>query len=475
MSDYEKVIGLEVHVELSTRSKIFCGCSTAFGAKPNSQVCPVCTGMPGSLPVLNKKVVESAIAVGLAANCKITRHCKFDRKNYFYPDNPQNYQISQLYLPICRDGFLEIETSQGMKRIGITEMHMEEAAGKLIHDVEHNLSYVDYNRSGVPLIEIVTEPDMRTAEEVNAFLQKLRSIISYLGVSDCKLQEGSMRVDVNLSVRKKGCAGLGTRTEMKNLGSFRAISKAIAAEEKRQILLIESGEKVVMETRRWDEKKEISYSMRSKEDVRDYRYFPEPDLPPVNILQDWIQGIAQKQPELAHEKKLRYIKDYELPACDAGILTEEKALADFFEKTIEIYHHPKKVSNWLMGETLRLLKEESMDAKELRFSPKSLADLIRMVEEGEINGTAAKQVFEKMFYKNAEPVSFVKTHGLGMVNDDQALEKVILEVLAENPQSVADYHAGKVRALGFLTGQVMRRMKGCANAEKVNIILRKIV
>ncbi len=475
MNRYETVIGLEVHVELSTRSKIFCGCSAAFGAKPNSHVCPVCMGMPGSLPVLNKQVVEAAIAIGLAANCQITRYCKFDRKNYRYPDNPQNYQISQLYLPICRDGYLEIEAADGYKKIGIHEMHMEEDAGKLIHDEEQALSYIDYNRSGVPLIEIVTEPDLRTAEEVNAFLQKLRSMISYLGVSDCKLQEGSMRVDVNLSVREEGSQVLGTRTEMKNLGSFRAISKAIEAESKRQIALIEAGEAVVMETRRWDEKKELSFSMRSKEDVRDYRYFPEPDLPPVFISEEWIEKMRERQPELAHEKKARYIKEYDLPAYDAGILTEEKALAELFEKAVELCRQPKKVSNWIMGETLRLLKEENQEAKNIKFSPEALAELILLVEEGTINGTVAKQVFERMFYENTEPKAYVEQHGLGMVNDETALEAVIREVITENPQSVGDYHAGKVRALGFLTGQVMKKMKGRANAEKVSEILRKIV
>ncbi len=475
MSQYETVIGLEVHVELATRSKIFCGCSTAFGAKPNSQVCPVCTGMPGSLPVLNEKVVEYAVSLGLAANCRITRCCKFDRKNYFYPDNPQNYQISQLYLPICREGYLEIVISNGTKKIGIHEMHMEEDAGKLIHDEVQALSYVDYNRSGIPLIEIVTKPDLRTAEEVNAFLRKLRSMICYLGVSDCKLQEGSMRVDVNLSVRKYGSEVLGTRTEMKNLGSFRAISKAIEAEAKRQIELLEAGEQVVMETRRWDEKKEISYSMRSKENVRDYRYFPEPDLPPIHISEEWIQKLAANQPELGDARRLRYMCEYGLPAYDAQILTEEKAMADFFEKTIELCSQPKKVSNWLMGETLRLMKEEGCEAKDLKFEPKSLAVLIQMVDAGKINGTVAKQVFERMFYQNVEPEAYVEEHGMAMVNDDGILEKVVREVIGENPKSAADYQAGKKQALGFLTGQVMRKLKGRANAEKVNEILHKII
>lgn len=475
MNAYETVIGLEIHVELATRSKIFCGCSTAFGAKPNSQICPVCTGMPGTLPVLNKRVAEYAIAVGLAANCHITRLCKFDRKNYFYPDNPQNYQISQLYLPICTNGYLEIETAEGVKKIGIAELHMEEDAGKLIHDEKQKLSFVDYNRSGVPLIEIVTKPDFRTAEEVNLFLQKLRSMISYLEVSDCKLQEGSMRVDVNLSVRKAGSKELGTRTEMKNLGSFRAVSRAIEEEAKRQTELIESGQSVVMETRRWDEKKETSYSMRSKEDVRDYRYFPEPDLPPVHISEEWIEEIKKQQPELAGEKKQRYISQYGIPAYDAQILTEEKALADFFEKTVEICGKPKKVSNWLMGETLRLLKEEGIETEQLKFPPVSLAKLIDMIDEGRITGTVGKQVFERMFYHNVKPEAYVEEQGLAMVDDSRELEKIVREVIAENPKSVDDYHAGKVRAMGFLTGQVMRKMKGRANPKKVQEILYKFV
>ncbi len=475
MSQYETVIGLEVHIELATRSKIFCGCSTAFGAKPNSQICPVCMGLPGALPVLNRKVVEYAIAVGLALNCRITGHCKFDRKNYFYPDNPQNYQISQLYLPICREGFLEIEAGECVRKIGIAELHMEEDAGKLIHDEEQKLSYVDYNRSGVPLIEIVTKPDFRTAEEVKLFLQKLRSMILYLGVSDCKLQEGSMRVDVNLSVRKAGSRGLGTRTEMKNLGSFRAVSAAIQGEAKRQIKLLEAGENVVMETRRWDEKKETSYVMRSKEDVRDYRYFPEPDLPPIIVSEEWIDKIRRQQPELAHEKKQRYMTQFQIPAYDAGILTAEKAMADFFERAVEICDKPKKVSNWLMGETLRLLNENEMEAEQLRFPPASLAKLIDMIDDGTITGTVGKQVFERMFYENAEPETYVKEQGLAVIEDKESLEQAVREVISENPKSVADYHAGKERAMGFLTGQVMRKMKGRANPKQVQEILYKFV
>ena len=349
--EYETVIGLEVHVELATRTKIFCGCSTAFGGSPNSHTCPVCTGMPGSLPVLNKKVLEYAVAVGLASNCRITEYCKFDRKNYFYPDNPQNYQISQLYLPICRDGWVEIDTPQGQKKIGIHEIHMEEDAGKLIHDEWEDRTLVDYNRSGVPLIEIVSEPDMRNADEVISYLDKLRLIIQYLGASDCKLQEGSMRADVNLSVREKGETAFGTRTEMKNLNSFRAIARAIEGEKNRQIDLLESGEKVVQETRRWDDAKETSYPMRSKEDAQDYRYFPDPDLTPVFISREFLEEIRARQPELRTEKMKRYREEYDIPEYDIEIITGSKHMADLFEATVSLGAQPKKVSNWLMRGT----------------------------------------------------------------------------------------------------------------------------
>ena len=362
---YETVIGLEVHVELATRTKIFCGCSTAFGSAPNTHTCPVCTGMPGSLPVLNKQVVEYAMAVGVAMNCEINQYCKFDRKNYFYPDNPQNYQISQLYLPICHDGGIEIETSEGKKTIGIHEIHMEEDAGKLVHDDWEDVSLVDYNRSGVPLIEIVSEPDMRSAEEVIAYLDKLRMIVQYLGASDCKMQEGSMRADVNLSVREVGAKEFGTRTEMKNIGSFKAIARAIEAETARQIDLIESGEKVVQETRRWNDDQGYSYAMRSKEDAQDYRYFPDPDLTPIVISDEWIQKIKDSEPEFQEQKAARYEKEFDIPAYDISILTASKKMADLFEQTVSLGANPKKASNWLMGETMRLLKEKEMEPEDI--------------------------------------------------------------------------------------------------------------
>ena len=472
---YETVIGLEVHVELATKTKIFCGCSTAFGGAPNTHTCPVCTGMPGSLPVLNKQVVEYAMAVGLATNCQIHQFCKFDRKNYFYPDNPQNYQISQLYLPICHDGGIEIETSAGKKVIGIHEIHMEEDAGKLIHDEWEDCTLVDYNRSGVPLIEIVSEPDMRSAEEVIAYLDQLRLIVQYLGASDCKLQEGSMRADVNLSVREVGAKEFGTRTEMKNLNSFKAIGRAIEGERARQIELLEEGKKVIQETRRWDDNKEYSYAMRSKEDAQDYRYFPDPDLVPIRISDEWIQEVRDRQPELRTEKLERYKKEFDIPAYDADILTGSKRLADLFEETTALCGKPKKVSNWLMGETLRLLKEEGKEPEDLSFTPQHLASLIELLDAGTINQTVAKEVFEKIYSEDVDPQVYVEEHGLKMVNDDNLLRTVVEGVIAANPQSVADYKGGKEKALGFLVGQTMKQMKGKANPGAVNKMLKELL
>lgn len=472
---YETVIGLEVHVELATKTKIFCGCSTAFGGAPNTHTCPVCTGMPGSLPVLNKQVVEYAVAVGLATNCTITRYCKFDRKNYFYPDNPQNYQISQLYLPICRDGGVEIETEAGKKTVGIHEIHMEEDAGKLIHDEWEDCSLVDYNRSGVPLIEIVSEPDMRSAEEVIAYLEKLRLIIQYLGASDCKLQEGSMRADVNLSVREAGTEKFGTRTEMKNLNSFKAIARAIEGERKRQIDLLESGEAVVQETRRWDDTKESSYAMRSKEDAQDYRYFPEPDLVPVVISEEWIEEIRSRQPEFRTEKMARYKEEFGIPDYDIEILTNSKHLADIFEATTALCGQPKKVSNWLMVETMRLLKEKEMEPEKICFSPENLAKLIGLTDRKEINNTVAKEIFEVLFEKDIDPEKYVEEKGLKAVSDEGALRGVVEKVIADNPQSVEDYHNGKEKAIGFLVGQTMKAMQGKAEPGMVNRLLKELL
>lgn len=472
---YETVIGLEVHVELATKTKIFCSCSTAFGGKANSHTCPVCTGMPGSLPVLNKQVVEYAIAVGLATNCTITQYCKFDRKNYFYPDNPQNYQISQLYLPICRDGGVEIETAAGKKTVGIHEIHMEEDAGKLVHDEWEDVSIVDYNRSGVPLIEIVSEPDMRSAEEVIAYLEKLRLIIQYLGASDCKLNEGSMRADVNISVMETGAAEFGTRTEMKNLNSFKAIARAIEGERARQIELLEEGKIIVQETRRWDDNKESSYAMRSKEDAKDYRYFPEPDLVPIVISDTWIAEIKSRQPEMRTEKLVRYQQEFGLPEYDAKIITGDKAFADLFEAATALCGKPKKVSNWIMVETIRLLKENGMAPDQITFSPENLAKLIQLADSGAVTNTVAKEVFEEVFKEDIDPEVYVQEKGLMMVNDEEALRAAAELVMKENPQSVADYRGGKEKAIGFLVGAVMREMKGKGNPGMVKELLKEML
>ena len=463
-------------MELATKTKIFCGCSTAFGGAPNTHTCPVCTGMPGSLPVLNKQVVEYAAAVGLATNCEITKHCKFDRKNYFYPDNPQNYQISQLYLPICRNGHVDIELADGTtKSVRIHEIHMEEDAGKLIHDDWEDVSYVDFNRSGVPLIEIVSEPDMRSAEEVIAYLEKLRLIIQYLGASDCKLQEGSMRADVNLSVREVGSSEFGTRTETKNLNSFSAIARAIEAERDRQIDLIESGEPVVQETRRWDDNKAYSYAMRSKEDAQDYRYFPDPDLVPLNISDEWLDEIRSRQPEFKTEKMKRYSEEFGIPEYDINIITDSKKLADIFEATTALCNQPKKVSNWILGETMRILKEKEMEPEDITFSPENLAKLIKLVEAGTINGSVAKDIFAVIFDEDVDPESYVKEKGLAQVSDEGELRAVVEKVIADNPQSVADYRNGKDKAIGFLVGQTMKAMKGKANPGLVNKILKELL
>ena len=475
MSAYETVIGLEVHVELATKTKIFCGCSTQFGGEPNTHTCPVCTGMPGSLPVLNRQVLEYAIAVGLATNCNITRYCKFDRKNYFYPDNPQNYQISQLYLPICRNGHVDIETENGIKSIGIHEIHMEEDAGKLIHDEYDDCSYVDFNRSGVPLIEIVSEPDLRSADEVIAYLEKLKMTIQYLGASDCKLQEGSMRADVNLSVRPVGQKEFGTRTEMKNLNSFKAIRRAIEGERERQIDIIESGEKVIQETRRWDDNAGDSYAMRSKEDAQDYRYFPDPDLVPISLSDEFINEIKAREPEFREAKKARYTSEFALPEYDADIITGSKRMADVFEQTVGCGADPKKVSNYLMGETMRILKEKELDPQDITFSSRSLAKLIKLQESKAINGTVAKEVFEVMFFEDIDPEEYVKEKGLMTVNDEGALRAVVEEVIKNNPQSVSDYKNGKEKAIGFLVGQTMKAMKGKADPASVNAMLKELL
>lgn len=475
MKQYETVIGLEVHVELATKTKIFCPCSTEFGGAPNTHTCPVCTGMPGSLPVLNKQVVEYAAAVGLATNCTITQNCKFDRKNYFYPDNPQNYQISQLYLPICRDGYVEIETEEGKKKVRIHEIHMEEDAGKLVHDDWADCSLVDFNRSGVPLIEIVSEPDMRSAEEVIAYLEKLRMIIQYLGASDCKLNEGSMRADVNLSVREVGATEFGTRTETKNLNSFKAIARAIENERERQIDLLESGQEVVQETRRWDDTKEYSYAMRSKEDAQDYRYFPDPDLVPINISDEWLERLKSEQPEFRDEKKERYIEEYGLPEYDANLLTLYKPLTVLLEAAVANGSKPKEASNWLMVETMRLVKEKGIEPDEVKFSADNFSKFLKLIDDNVINKTVAKEVFEAMFNDDIDPEKYVDENELKMDNNTDDLKKIIEEVIANNPKAVADYQGGNQKAIGALVGQTMKATQGKANPQMINQMLRELL
>ncbi len=473
MSDkkYETVIGLEVHVELSTKTKIFCGCSTEFGGAPNTHTCPVCTGMPGSLPVLNKGVVDRAIAVGLATNCEITRNSKFDRKNYFYPDNPQNYQISQLYFPICRNGKVEIEVNGEKKFVRIHEIHMEEDAGKLVHDPFTDETYVDFNRSGVPLIEIVSEPDMRSSDEVIAYLDKLRETIQYLGASDCKLNEGSMRADVNLSLREVGSDKFGTRTETKNLNSFRAIKRCIENEIGRQMDILNEGGQVVQETRRWDDNKEYSYPMRSKEDAQDYRYFPDPDLVPIVVSDEWIEEIRAKQPEFRPAKKIRYKEEYDLPDYDIDQITAEKKMADIFEEAILLGAEPKKVSNWLMVETMRLMKETQTDADKLSFSAANLAKLIKLVDSKEINGKVAKEVFELVFKEDIDPEVYVKENNLSTKADAGELEAVVEKAIEANPKAVEDIRAGKGKAIGAIVGFVMKEMKGKCDPGEVNKLI----
>ena len=474
--EWEIVMGLEVHTELATKTKIFCGCSTEFGGEPNTHVCEICSGMPGTLPLLNKRVVEFAIRTGVATNCTITQNNKFDRKNYFYPDLPKAYQISQLYLPICRNGYIEVNTKDGeKKKIGIHEIHMEEDAGKLIHDEFEDCTLVDYNRCGVPLLEIVSEPDFRSAEEVIDYLSKLRAILQYTGVSDCKMQEGSLRADVNLSVRPKGQAEFGTRTEMKNLNSFHAIERAIAYEAQRQIELLEDGEKVVQETRRWDDNKGYSYAMRSKEDAQDYKYFPEPDLPPIEISDEQIEEIKSTMPELPEEKRERYLNELGLPEYDTGIITGDIALVKFFESTLEKCDSPKDVANWIMGEVMKLLNDSATLTEINPLKPEALAAVINMVKSNKINRGTGKKVLEKVFTDGVDPEKYVEENNLAQVTDLSALRPIIEQVIAENEKSVSEYKAGKTQAMGYIMGQAMRALKGKAPAQEVQKILKEIL
>ena len=466
--DYEVIIGLEVHAELSTKTKIFCSCPTTFGAEPNTQVCPVCMAMPGTLPVLNEKVVEYAVKAGLATNCEISRNSKNDRKNYFYPDTPRAYQISQYDKPLCEHGFIEIETSNGKKKIRITRIHIEDDAGKLNHDELGGGSLVDLNRAGVPLIEIVSEPDLRSAEEVEQYLRKLKSILEYIEVSDCKMHEGSFRADVNVSVRKKDDEKLGTRTEMKNMNSFRSITRAIEYEINRQIDVIEDGGKVEQETLRWDDVSGKTFSMRDKEDAQDYRYFPDPDLVAIKLSDEYIENIKNNLPELPESRKQRYLEQYNLSEKDANIITSSKYLSDLFEKAIEVCHNPKAVNNWIISDISRILNETEMDPIEIPFDAHQLGNLVLLIDKGTISSSIGKKVLVELFENPREPEEIIKEKGWIQISDEGAIKEVVLKVLEANPQSITDYKNGKDRALGFLVGQAMKETKGKANPQMLN-------
>lgn len=469
---FETVIGLEVHAELATDSKIYCGCANEFGGDTNTHCCPICTGMPGVLPVLNKKVVDYGIKAGLATNCQITRVGKQDRKNYFYPDLPKAYQTSQYDLPLCVGGHIDIEVDGKKKSIGITRIHIEEDAGKLLHEAVAGNTLVDYNRCGVPLIEIVTEPDMRSAEEARAFLENLKSILEYTKVSDCKMQEGSLRCDVNVSVRPVGQKEFGTRTEMKNVNSFSAAFRAIEYESKRQITEITCGNEITQETRRWDDAKGMSYAMRSKEEAQDYRYFPEPDLVPIVVDDEWINEIKASIPELPQQRKERYVEEYGLSSYDASQITLSIDLSDFLDECIKCGAKAKSASNWILSDISRLLNERELEPSQIPFPASYLAKLIDIIEKGTISNTAGKKVIEELFVNPHDPEEIVKEKGLVQINDEDALKKIVVDVIDQNPQSVADYKGGKNKAIGFLVGQTMRATKGQGNPQILNKLIK---
>ena len=466
--DYEVIIGLEVHAELSTKTKIFCSCPTKFGAAPNTQTCPICMAMPGTLPVLNEKVVEYAVKAGLATNCEISRNSKNDRKNYFYPDLPKAYQISQYDRPLCEHGYVEIDTKEGKKKIRLTRIHIEEDAGKLNHDEFAGGSLVDLNRAGVPLIEIVSEPDLRGSEEVEAYLRKLKSILEYIEVSDCKMQEGSFRADVNVSVRKKGDSKLGTRTEMKNMNSFRSITRAIEYEIDRQIDVIEDGGEVEQETLRWDDVSGKTFPMRDKEDAQDYRYFPDPDLVAIKLSEEYIENIKNGLPELPESRKERYLQQYGLSEKDANIITSSKYLSDLFEGAIKVCNNPKAVNNWIISDISRILNETEMEPIEIPFDSRQLGKLIILIDKGTISSSIAKKVLVEMFEHPRDPEDIIDEKGWVQISDEGAIKEVVLKVLEANPQSVADYKGGKDKALGFLVGQAMKETRGKANPQMLN-------
>lgn len=463
--DYEAVIGLEVHAELATKTKIFCSCPTDFGAKPNTHVCPVCMAMPGALPVLNKKVVEYAVKAGLATNCEIARVSKNDRKNYFYPDLPKSYQISQFDRPLCEHGFVEIEENGKNKKIGITRIHIEEDAGKLSHDDYGRDSLVDLNRAGVPLIEIVSEPDLRSSKEADTYLKKIKSILQYIEVSDCKMEEGSLRADVNVSVHKKG-EPFGTRTEMKNMSSFRSIVRAIDYEIERQIEVIENGGTIEQETLRWDEVSGKTFTMRNKENAQDYRYFPEPDLGVIEISDEWKEEIRKSLPEMPEERKVRYMEEFKLPEYDSNIIVSSKYLSDLFEAATKVCNNPKAVSNWIMTDIIRVQNEE--DIEKMPFTAEELGKLIVLIDKGTISSSIAKKVFEELLENPRDPEEIIKEKGWVQISDEGAIKEIVQKILEENPASIADYKAGKDRALGFLVGQAMKQTKGKANPQLLN-------
>ncbi len=465
---YEVIIGLEVHAELSTKTKIFCSCPTKFGAAPNTQTCPICMAMPGTLPVLNEKVVEYAVKAGLATNCEISRNSKNDRKNYFYPDLPKAYQISQYDQPLCEHGYVEIDTKEGKKKIRLTRIHIEEDAGKLNHDEFAGGSLVDLNRAGVPLIEIVSEPDLRSSEEVEEYLKRLKSILEYIEVSDCKMQEGSFRADVNVSVRKKGDSKLGTRTEMKNMNSFRSITRAIEYEVDRQIDVIEDGGEVEQETLRWDDVSGKTFPMRDKEDAQDYRYFPDPDLVAIKLSEEYIENIKKSLPELPESRKERYLKEYGLSEKDANIITASKYLSDLFEGAIKVCNNAKAVNNWIISDISRILNETEMEPIEIPFDSNQLGKLVILIDKGTISSSIGKKVLEELFENPRDPEEIIKEKGWIQISDEGAIKEVVLKVLEANPQSVADYKGGKDKALGFLVGQAMKETKGKANPQMLN-------
>lgn len=466
--DYEVVIGLEVHAELSTKTKIFCSCPTEFGAAPNTHTCPICMAMPGTLPVLNEKVVEYAVKAGLATNCEIARESKNDRKNYFYPDLPKSYQISQFDKPLCEHGYVDIDTKEGKKRIRITRIHIEEDAGKLNHDEFGGGSLVDLNRAGVPLIETVSEPDMSSAEEAEAYLRKLKSIFEYIEVSDCKMQEGSLRADVNVSVRKKGETKLGTRTEMKNMNSFRSIVRAIEYEVDRQIDVIEDGGIIEQETLRWDDVSGKTFPMRDKEDAQDYRYFPDPDLVAIKLSDEYIENIQKLLPELPESRKQRYLDEYNLSQKDANLITSSKYLSDLFEGAIKVCNNPKAVNNWIISDISRILNETETEPIEIPFDSNQLGKLVILIDKGTISSSIGKKVLVELFENPRDPEDIIKEKGWIQISDEGAIKDIVLKILDENPQSIADFKAGKDRALGFLVGQAMKQTKGKANPKMLN-------